>query len=327
MGNKETNQTSSIELVQAIAGCIQLKANDAASNLWLNMLGQQLQQQKGVCAVQTDEATGNLIIIFDPRVLTLPSMLDILQKWGVSGITPPQMSPEKQVGNFLYQHPNVDALLPMIAGMIVTEALRVNGGWGMLVNLMTASLTRQILNQIEAASISVSPIENSSSETILIQSETIAIPPQTTTSENNSIEIVHAIPGRIRLRVPKLVKNAEYAQQLQEVFSTDSSVTNLRISDRVGSVAISYYTNGMPDADVRDRLIALVKSTDSPAEEPENSPDSPAISVPNVESNNNSTSTITVTQPSQFNSNWQDLKPGIALELLNSFLTKFTLTT
>lgn len=323
MGKKETTQTSSIELVQAIAGCIQLKANDAASNLWLNMLGQQLQQQKGVCAVQTDEATGNLIIIFDPRVLTLPSMLDILQKWGVSGITPPQMSPEKQVGNFLYQHPNVDALLPMIAGMIVTEALRVNGGWGMLVNLMTASLTRQILNQIEAASISVSPIENSSSD-ILIQSETIATPPQTTTPENDSIEIVHAIPGRIRLRVPKLVKNPEYAQQLQEVLSTDSSVTNLRISDRVGSVAISYYTNGMPDATVRDRLIALVKSTDSPAEEPEKSPDSPAISVPNVESNNNSTSAITVTQPSEFSSNWQDLKPGIALELLNSFLTKFT---
>lgn len=324
MGNKEISQTSSIELVQAIAGCIQLKANDAASNLWLNMLGQQLQQQKGVCAVQTEEATGNLVIIFDPRVLTLPSMLDLLQQWGVSGITPPQMSPEKQVGNFLYQHPNVDALLPMITGMIVTEALRLSGGWGMLVNLMTASFTRQILNQIEASSISVTPTEKTNSETILVEPEAIAIPPQTITSENNSIEIVHAIPGRIRLRVPKLVKNAEYAQQLQEVLSTDSSVTNLRISDRVGSVAISYYTNGMPDAAVRDRLIAVVKSTDSPLEEPENFTDSPAISVPNIENNGNSASVITVTQPSEMSSNWQDLKPGIALELLNSFLTKFT---
>jgi hypothetical protein len=323
MSKKKTSQTSSIELVQAIAGCIQLKANDAASQLWLNMLGQQLQQQKGVCAVHTEEGTGNLIIIFDPRVLTLPSMLEILEKWGVSGITPPSMSPDKQVGNFLYEHPNVDALLPMITGMIVTEALRLQGGWGMLVNLMTASVTRQVLNQMETASISVLPTEKSSTDTILVESKAIAISPQTTTSQNDneSIKIIHAIPGRIRLRVPKLLKNPEYVQQLQEVLSTDSSVINLRISEGVASVAISYHTNGMPDSAVRDRLIALVKSTNSPAEEPENSPDSPAISVPNQESNGDLTEAITLVT----NSNWQDLKPGIALELLNSFLTKFTL--
>ncbi|MFB2938426.1 HMA2 domain-containing protein [Aerosakkonemataceae cyanobacterium BLCC-F154] len=325
MGKKETTQTSSIELVQAIAGCIQLKANDPASNLWLNMLGQQLQQQKGVCAIQTEEATGNLVIIFDPRVLTLPSMLDLLQQWGVSGITPPQMSPDKQVGNFLYQHPNVDALLPMITGMIVTETLRLQGGWAMFVNLMTASFTRQLLNQIEASSNSVFATAENNTDSKLVELEAIAIPPQTISSENDSIEIVHAIPGRIRLRVPKLLKNPEYVQQLQELLSTDSSVTNLRISDRVGSVAISYYTNGMPDSAVRDRLIAVVKSTISPAEEPENLTDSPAISVPKLESNSNSAFATKEIQSSGMNTSWQDLKPGIALELLNSFLTKFTL--
>ena len=52
--------------------------------------------------------------------------------------------------------------------------------------------------------------------------------------------ILHAIPGRIRLRIEKVRHNALLAEQLQQHLLTVPGVQDVRIDPRTGSVLILY---------------------------------------------------------------------------------------
>lgn len=78
------------------------------------------------------------------------------------------------------------------------------------------------------------------------------------------IAIVHAIPGRIRFRVPRLRSDRDYAQMLQQSLSSDTCVTQIRVNSAAGSIAINYQTRGKPEIEVRKNLaIAILSATPS----------------------------------------------------------------
>lgn len=56
--------------------------------------------------------------------------------------------------------------------------------------------------------------------------------------------VVHAIPGRVRFRVPRLRHDSDYAQRLQTLTEADDWVTDVRINRTAASIAISYHPNG-----------------------------------------------------------------------------------
>ena len=55
--------------------------------------------------------------------------------------------------------------------------------------------------------------------------------------------VVHAIPGRVRFRVPRLLYDADYAIRLQVLLEADTLVTSIRINRAAASVVIVYKSN------------------------------------------------------------------------------------
>lgn len=66
--------------------------------------------------------------------------------------------------------------------------------------------------------------------------------------------IVHAIPGRVRFRVPRLAGDDRYAYRLRVLLEAEPSVIRVRIKPTVKSVAIHYKTNTMTDEQMRRHL-------------------------------------------------------------------------
>lgn len=69
--------------------------------------------------------------------------------------------------------------------------------------------------------------------------------------------VVHAIRGRMRLRVPRLRQDVDYAQRLQALLEGDPLITSVKIKPAAASLVVTY-TNAVSDAKMRSRLICLL---------------------------------------------------------------------
>ncbi|HCF27223.1 MAG TPA: heavy metal translocating P-type ATPase [Cyanobacteria bacterium UBA11049] len=74
-----------------------------------------------------------------------------------------------------------------------------------------------------------------------------------------SYSIVHVVPGRVRVRVPRLSHDAEYARRLQLLLEKDSLFTSFRINHAAASVVATYQA-GIADAKMHKRLIDLIQT-------------------------------------------------------------------
>ncbi|MCT7954996.1 HMA2 domain-containing protein [Laspinema palackyanum] len=249
-----TTGTGTVKLVQAVEGCVQLRAGDSTGILYLNLLGQQVGQEPGIVAVSTEEKTGDLIIVFNPHVIPLIQVIEMLQGWGISGIKSDQ-DPVKQVGNFLLHHQELETLAPMIAGMLVTQTLKLRGGWALLGNVIAASVTRQAIAQLE----------QNSTDAAVVRVPSVATPaataPQSAVKAPSGmgVEIVHAIPGRVRLRLPKIAQDSTCASRLQTAISAQPEVTEIRLNPLTASIVVQYEIAAGLDESWRSHLVEMIQ--------------------------------------------------------------------
>ena len=62
------------------------------------------------------------------------------------------VSPEdaaSQVGSFLREHGEVETILPVVIGLFVTSRFQLRGANALLVNLLVASVVRQVFTQLK----------------------------------------------------------------------------------------------------------------------------------------------------------------------------------
>jgi hypothetical protein len=57
---------------------------------------------------------------------------------------------------------------------------------------------------------------------------------------NEAIKIVHAIPGRVRLKVPKIRKNSAFEAEIRDRLSTAKAIQRVEINPITGSVLLLY---------------------------------------------------------------------------------------
>jgi len=74
----------------------------------------------------------------------------------------------------------------------------------------------------------------------------------------NSFTFIHSTPGRVRLRIPRLRHDPEYAKQLQTLLNSDYLVTNVKIKSIVASLVITYNNSDITDKKMRSRLHCLI---------------------------------------------------------------------
>lgn len=75
--------------------------------------------------------------------------------------------------------------------------------------------------------------------------------------------VIHAIPGRVRFRIPRLINDPEYAKRLEAIAAAANGVTQVRIKPSAGSMAIAYNPGAVSDAKMRSHLASLIQLASS----------------------------------------------------------------
>ena len=157
-----------------------------------------------------------------------------------------------QIKTFLKEHGEIEMILPVAIGVFVTSRFQLRGANALLVNLLVASVARQIFIHLkEEKPLTVN--ENNNSHGTVQEVET---------SETNleDYEIVHAVPGRVRLKMPQLAIDTDFAHRLQKALNGDEYVNRVRVNRPAASIAINYNNQGLPDWELGLRLMNIVNT-------------------------------------------------------------------
>ncbi|HEY9811275.1 MAG TPA: heavy metal translocating P-type ATPase [Halomicronema sp.] len=93
--------------------------------------------------------------------------------------------------------------------------------------------------------------------------------PKTIIKQTIEARIVHGTPGRVRYRIPTLIKDANYAKSLEILATATAGVTNVIIKRPAGSIAISYNVKIITQKELQNHIEALIQlaaSTTIPVE-------------------------------------------------------------
>jgi hypothetical protein len=178
----------------------------------------------------------------------------------------PIQNTETRIADFLLEHGEIEAILPVVVGIVVTSRFQLKGAQALLANLIIASLFRQILTHLKNQSHLVTPETENISDSAENYTENNFDPDYT---------IVHSIPGRIRLRISRLATDPDFSQRLEQILSEEEQIINIRMNRAAASITINYTTQGMSDWELGMRLMNLIDSALNP-ETPANSPETTA---------------------------------------------------
>lgn len=163
----------------------------------------------------------------------------------------PKDTTEAQLSAFLKEHKEVEMIVPVVIGVLATSRFQLRGAKALVVNLLVASLTRQIFTQLKN----------------LGDSEILSPPPTATESnvKNNEEEcsLIHFVPGRIRLRVPRVRDDRAFALRLEERLIAEETVTLVRVNQAAASVTIAYNNQGKSDLAMSSYFVAIIQQRDN----------------------------------------------------------------
>ena len=110
------------------------------------------------------------------------------------------LSPEDattQIGAFLKEHGELEMILPVVLGVFITTQFKLRGANALLVNLLIASLGRQLFIQLkkEQPSAVIESNNSNNSNNSSSTGEEIGA----SEIDLQGYTIAHAVPGRVRL--------------------------------------------------------------------------------------------------------------------------------
>ncbi|MGD1704238.1 HMA2 domain-containing protein [Dapis sp. BLCC M229] len=249
MANVTTEQTNiAMQVVHNTPGRIRLKACSKNIDIpTLKAIAQQLQQHEGIYEVKLNNSTGSLVLSFDVRTMSLSRLWEILKDLNIDERTPALISPTTEaVENKSSQPVNptatftadlINSLIPMTACMLVNQKLGISGWRSLPVSLITSKLTRGVMEQLKPESGDLTTEKN------------------LTPTVGPSFQVLHSTLGRVRLRVPQVGNDVEYAERLEQLILNTDGVTNVLINRSAASVVIAHE----PHLDMLPHLAKLVE--------------------------------------------------------------------
>ncbi|HEY9606299.1 MAG TPA: heavy metal translocating P-type ATPase [Allocoleopsis sp.] len=256
------------QLVHAVPGRVRLRSTDNQAISTLDKVAKQLRQQDGVSEVQTNRVTHSLVVTFDTNTVSLPQALERLPISPHSSdvLSQSQPSPDFTIDSFLKELPQVSpgqvakSVAPLVAGMLVTGVLGVEGIIAFPVYSIAASATRHLIKQLESQPLA----EQQGNQAREERKTNVNSPSSIQNPEKVEYQIVHEIPGRIRFRVPRLCRDAEYATRLTVLAQADATVTDVRVNAAAASMAMSYNIGALSDEKMRSHAIELIHRASDP---------------------------------------------------------------
>ena len=158
-----------------------------------------------------------------------------------------------QLGHLLEEYGEIAAILPVLTGLLVTTQLRLRGASALVVNIAIAALTRQAIVQLKKQA-----GYSTSAPALAAANGTTA----TTATEEEDYTIVHSVPDRIRLRIPRLRTEPAFAKRLEKLLLTQDIVLGVRVNHAASSVAIRYDGTNLTDLDLGMRLLQILEQAE-----------------------------------------------------------------
>ncbi len=151
--------------------------------------------------------------------------------------------------------------VPLLIGVAITRQFNLHGWRAILVYILAASTTREVIDQLEPETFSLlsGPVDiaqNSNGNKPSPQADQITLPVRVAPS---AFQVVHTIPGRLRLRIPTLAENPYYARQLRQRLESDERIQTLRLNPAAASVTVKYDVDRFTEADIHTCLSELVE--------------------------------------------------------------------
>ncbi|MGD1716431.1 HMA2 domain-containing protein [Hydrocoleum sp. CS-953] len=176
--------------------------------------------------------------------------------------TNPMETTVPQLGAFLQAHNEIEFILPPLVGMMITNRFQLRGATALLVNLTVAGFVREIIEQLKEQKINITtPVVDTEATTI---SQSVS---PVSSEDSPAYTIVHSTPGRIRLRIPRVASEPDYAKRLEQLLSADSHVLKVRINKAASSIIIQYQADGMSDWELGMLLMNIIQEAESDEEE------------------------------------------------------------
>ncbi|MBE9168213.1 hypothetical protein IQ238_12040 [Pleurocapsales cyanobacterium LEGE 06147] len=123
----------------------------------------------------------------------------------------------------------LQSLIPPVAGLLTSSWLDMQGWKAIATYLVTSGVTREVIEQL--------PLE------LGTMTETENAQTKIRTGESASFRIVHTTPERIRLRVPRIIWDCDYARKLEDLIASHDKISKVRVNRPTGSVVINYHAN------------------------------------------------------------------------------------
>jgi hypothetical protein len=341
-----------LHIVHATTGRVRIRATDGSHNSILETISENLRKQDGVREVSVNDQTGSLVVNFDENKLSLPQMLERLQQFDIHQLPASPQAESKQdpfapwKSADFWKEQGI-SFIPMFTGLAVTGGLGISGLPSIPVYMITANVTRRVINslkpqfaasEIKKNSQKASEIKPNKTDQPSLSKVQQTFPIKTEKSTNvvdkvNEVaaqpgkitySVVHAIPGRIRFNVPRVARDRAYARRLERLLKTDSKVASVRmncdaasiaIAHKAGEIPVSYWVGLMELADKTIPQTTPVNTT------PVNTTEQPLPPNQLVEP---AGSTTAEQQPIETASVWSDFKTP-ALSTALKFLADFPL--
>ncbi len=174
------------------------------------------------------------------------------------------LSPEdatSQITAFLKEHGEIEMILPVVIGVFVTSRFQLRGANALLVNLLVASLARQVFIQLKKEQpLALTESNNSHNSHNSHNSNSTGEEMGASEIDLQGYTIAHAVPGRVRLKMPQLAIDADFARRLQQALNADEYVKHVRINRPAASLAINYNNQGLSDWELGLRLMNIVNT-------------------------------------------------------------------
>ncbi|MEH1939718.1 MAG: HMA2 domain-containing protein [Nostoc sp.] len=267
----ESQPSAGLQIVHLTAGRVRLRTTDSSLNSILDSIAQDLRSLEGVREVSVNQQTGSLVINFDEHKLSFPQILALksdlqIQQPPASSDSPSNADPFAAWKSLSFWKEQGISLIPMMTGLAVTGGLGIHGWVSIPVYMIAADATRGVIGYL-GSQVSTSDSKNShtssgiksdiKSESALSKEERKStIQQEKSTNVDNANEVVapakidysvvHQIPGRIRLNVPKIAENRAYGRRLERIVKTDAQVTSVRVNFDAASIAIAYQSRDIP---------------------------------------------------------------------------------
>ncbi|MFP4102434.1 hypothetical protein [Coleofasciculus sp.] len=269
-----------VEILHVVPGRLRLRVLGEEPGTVLRAVTPLLRKRVGVREIRTNEQIGSLLITFDTNQLSLAQLFKILGDLGIAEIKQPQSKEPLDSESWKKAGTQLQSFIPLLIGLLTTRQLGLQGWRSIAVYLLTANVVRQIMQNLDLAEGEAEEKVEGTKQKVernnadLDGQEITNATPYEQNSKQSTVafdanstvvyRLVHAVPGRMRFRVPKVAEDSAYLRRLQSLVKKDDWITQMRCNSTVASVVMIYNPMEVSEAEAGLHGISLIQIAANP---------------------------------------------------------------